>query len=29
MGELPSHTEPGQAGPIQPSFNRSLHTLVK
>ena len=25
MGELPSHTPSPQAGPIQPSFNRSIH----
>ena len=25
MGELPSYIEPGQSGPIQPSFNRSIH----
>ena len=25
MGELPSPTESGQGGPIQPSFNRSIH----
>ena len=25
MGELPSHTDCGQAGLIQPSFNRSIH----
>ena len=25
MGELPSHTESWQGGPIQPSFNRSIH----
>ena len=25
MGELPSHSQSEQAGPIQPSFNRSIH----
>ena len=25
MGELPSYTPSQQAGPIQPSFNRSIH----